>query len=185
MSFKIEEWQVMQAWKNGASIESTSRIHPKWVLTTEPEWNWQDNDYRIANLTADGMRLDELVSKYPERVVLKNKIISVGIYSIGERDIDCSTIYVVNAMACHPEAISQIKTNIELKEKKLRQFNEKELRELVGKCITTDSISNPAVLVVTGFDGCDSVRLEDKWVTSTDLLKYKWMYNGSPCGVLE
>lgn len=173
MSFRIEEWQVMQAWKNGASIESTSRVHPKWVLTENPEWNWKDNDYRIADLTTDGMRLDELVDKFPLSV---SYIINEGFKPSG----DIPTRLLINFIIKRPDLICKLK--VHKKEKKLRPWTMEEFEKhrdewFVSKdnCKRRIITSNKTYIYPAGAVG---VSLD----TFMDAYKRE---DGSPCGVLE
>ena len=174
MSFRIEEWQVMQAHRNGARIESTSRIHPKWVLTTEPLWNWEDNDYRIVDLTTDGMRLDELVDKFPLSV---SYIINEGFKPSG----DIPTRLLINFIIKRPDLICKLK--VHKKEKKLRPWTMEEFEKhrdewfvsLVGVNRKIECYDHRCVYL--GKFGAE--------LTYTDLMERFTLEDGSPCGVLE
>ena len=175
MSFRIEEWQVMQAWKNGASIESTSRVHPKWVLTTEPLWNWEDNDYRIADLTADGMRLDELVDKFPLSV---SYIINEGFKPSG----DIPTRLLINFIIKRPDLICKLK--VHKKEKKLRPFTYEELKQHFGRKLV--SKSGETVFIIQEVNLLDDGDRGGANGRSSSQLSVNFTFeDGSPCGVLE
>lgn len=170
MSFKIEEWQVMQAWKNGASIESTSRVHPKWVLTTEPTWNWEDNDYRIANLTADGMRLDQFC------------LIEEGLLYVN------SLVYGIKNLICvcceNPARIGECYAITTKKEKKLRPFTYEELKQHFGKVIVSRDGNSMVTINRLYSDGSKSVSVSHGW-TNIGIVNDFTFIDGSPCGVLE
>lgn len=175
MNFRIEEWQVMQAWKNGASIESTSRIHPKWVFTENPKWNWKDNDYRIADFTADGIRLDELVNDCQDSIVVSfgNEISSIG--TIGG---------LIRTLCESPEDIPRFKIKIKHKEKKLRPWTMEEFEKHrdewflsknfggIHKCIAYDMVHK-------------HVFIDGRLLTMDEFSKLYANLDGSLCGVLE
>ena len=175
MSFRIEEWQVMQAWTNGANIESTSRVHPKWVFTENPEWNWKDNDYRIADFTADGIRLEELVNDCQDSIVVSfgNEISSIG--TIGG---------LIRTLCESPEDIPRFKIKIKHKEKKLRPWTMEEFKKHrdewflsknfggIHKCIAYDMVHK-------------HVFIDGRLLTMEEFSKLYANLDGSPCGVLE
>jgi hypothetical protein len=70
----------------------------------------------------------------------------------------------------------------ELTEARLRPFNEKEMRELVGKAITYKT--SEEVFLVTYFNKVH-VGLGHLCLTAEDLLNKYTKVNGSPCGVYE
>ena len=174
MSFRIEEWQVMQAWKNGASIESTSRVHPKWVFTENPEWNWKDNDYRIADFTADGIRLDELVNDCQDSIVVSfgNEISSIG--TIGG---------LIRTLCESPEDIPRFKIKIKHKEKKLRPWTMEEFEKHRDEWFVSKSGSKRKVI------HCSNDTLIPAWyegsITYKEFMESFNREDGSPCGVLE
>ena len=175
MSFRIEEWQVMQAHKNGASIESTSRIHPKWVLTTEPTWNWEDNDYRIANITGDYLRLDQLVENYQDNIVVSfgNEISSIG--TIGG---------LIRTLCESPKDIPRFKIKIKHKEKKLRPWTMEEFKKhreewfvsLAGKNHKALFYDHRCILLA---------KYHEPELTYIEFMERFTREDGSPCGVLE
>jgi hypothetical protein len=62
----IKPWQVMQAYENGAEIDCRCDGNKKhgergWMRHANPKWNWDEADYRIANRTADGMLLQDIL----------------------------------------------------------------------------------------------------------------------------
>lgn len=110
----IKPWQIMQAESNQAKIEWADKGLPNYDLIQYPEWNWVDFDFRIANLTADGMRLDELVEK-----CCANDICVLE-YPLRANEDECyfsksSNTYASLLGFCvsHPECISQIKVKQE------------------------------------------------------------------------
>ncbi len=175
MSFKIEEWQVMQAWTNGANIESTSRVHPKWVFTENPEWNWKDNDYRIADFTADGIRLDELVNDCQDSIVVSfgNEISSIG--TIGG---------LIRTLCESPEDIPLFKIKIKHKEKKLRPWTMEEFKKhreewfvsLAGKNHKALFYDHRCILLA---------KYHEPELTYIEFMERFTREDGSPCGVLE
>ena len=176
MSFKIEEWQVMQAWKNGARISSTSRVHTNWVLTYNPEWDWKDNDYRISDLTADGMLLDELVDKWPEKVTTHPICAVMGFVLIGGEHW---TNKLIQLLVEHPSEIKQVKVK---QEKKLRPWTmeefEKHRDEWFYENINKRKIlryNNNSVLPA-------DYDLPIDYITFMERFRRE---DGSPCGVLE
>lgn len=171
MSFRIEEWQVMQAWKNGASIESTSRVHPNWVLTTEPTWNWGYNDYRIANLTADGIRLDELVGDCQDRIEVSfgNEISSIG--TIGG---------LIRTLCESPEDIPRFK--IKHKEKKLRPWTMEEFKQYRDEWFVAKGAD---VQYKVGSISKGRVILGNVPISFEEMMNQLTLEDGSPCGVLE
>lgn len=70
----------------------------------------------------------------------------------------------------------------ELAEARLRPFNEKEMRELVGKTIAYKT--SEEVFLVTYFNK-SHVGLGNLCLTDEDLLKDYTMADGTPCGVYE
>jgi hypothetical protein len=70
----------------------------------------------------------------------------------------------------------------DLLEARLRPFNEKEMRELVGKAITYKT--SEEVFLVTYFNKVH-VGLGHLCLTAEDLLNKYTKVNGSPCGVYE
>ena len=169
MSFKIEEWQVMQAWTNGANIESTSRVHPKWVLTTEPLWNWEDNDYRICNLTADGMRLDQFC------------LIDEGLLYVN------SLVYGIKNLICvcceNPALTGECYAITTKKEKKLRPWTMEEFEKHRDEWFVSKSGSKRKVIHF------NYNTLIPAWyeasVTYKEFMESFNREDGSPCGVLE
>jgi hypothetical protein len=178
MSFRIEEWQVMQAWRNGARIASTSRVHPNWVYTENPEWNWKDNDYRIADLTSDGIRLDELVEAYPMVVTLQEDITYDEHYRVHAGEVQ--TLALTGILCENPELIGKVK--VQPKEKKLRPWTMEEFEKHRDEWFTR--ISNGWKCRVTAYVG-GSICFDDrKDLTLIDLLN-EYTGDGCPCGVLE
>jgi hypothetical protein len=173
MSYKIEDWQVMQAHRNGAKIESTSRVHPKWVLTTKPEWNWQDNDYRIANLTADGMRLDEVAVRYPE---------NIEVFFFGEQSVIGTMGGLVRTVCEYPEKIALFEIKEPVKEKKLRPWTMKEFEEHRDEWIIRKKDGLRFKITLYYANGVESGVLDASYDT---LCKCFTLEDGSPCGVLE
>lgn len=181
MSFKIEEWQVMQAWKNGASIESTSRIHPKWVLTTEPLWNWEDNDYRIANLTGDYIRLDQLVEAYPEKIVVVTNLCTTHeLLCCNAEGVQIETL--ISFLCESPECIAQIE--VKKTEKKLRPWTMEEFEKhreewfvsLAGKNHKALFYDHRCILLA---------KYHEPELTYIEFMERFTREDGSPCGVLE
>ena len=174
MSFRIEEWQVMQAHKNGARISSTSRVNQNWVYTENPEWNWKDNDYRIADFTADGIRLDELVNDCQDSIVVSfgNEISSIG--TIGG---------LIRTLCESPEDIPRFKIKIKHKEKKLRPWTMEEFEKHRDEWFVSKSGSKRKVLHFS------RETLIPAWYESSITYKeFMESFNredGSPCGVLE
>ena len=107
----IKRWQVMQAHENGAKVECTNKnddypwIEPRGVI-----WNFPEVEYRIANLTADGIRLDELIEKYPDGVRLEKSEYFDGLYKTSE---------LIKTLIAEPSFISEIKVK---QDKKLRPW---------------------------------------------------------------
>ena len=174
MSFKIEEWQVMQAWTNGANIESTSRVHPKWVFTENPKWNWKDNDYRIADLTADGIRLDALVNDCQDSIVVSfgNEISSIG-----------TMRGLIRTLCESPKDIPRFKIKIKHKEKKLRPWTMEEFEKHRDEWFVSKSGSKRKVIHF------NYNTLIPAWyeasVTYKEFMESFNREDGSPCGVLE
>ena len=178
MSFRIEEWQVMQAHKNGARISSTSRVHQNWVLTDNPEWNWKDNDYRISDLTYDLIRLDDLVEKYPSVVTLQEEIIYDEFYRMPSGEVQ--TLALTGILCENPEMIGKVKVN---KENNLRPWTMDEFEKHRDEWFVSRIGSKRKVLQLGGD------RLLPAWdessITYEEFMKYFLREDGSPCGVLE
>jgi hypothetical protein len=183
MSSRIEDWQVMQASSNGARIASTSRVHPSWVYTEKPEWNWQDNDYRIADLTADGMRLDQLVETFPERVALLDKIYFESNYLLGTAYSGCEIKRVIDVLANYPQCISMIKIK-PTRKNELRPFTYEELKQHFGRKLV--SKSGETVFIIQEVNLLDDGdRCGANGRSSSQLAVSFTFEDGSPCGVLE
>ena len=137
-------------------------------------WNWEDNDYRIADLTTDGMRLDELVDKFPLSV---SYIINEGFNPSG----DIPTRLLINFIIKRPDLICKLK--VHKKEKKLRPWTMEEFEKhrdewfvsLVGVKRRIGCYDHRCVYL--GRFGAE--------LTYTDLMERFTLEDGSPCGVLE
>ena len=172
MSFRIEEWQVMQAHKNGARIASTSRVHPNWVYTEKPKWNWKDNDYRIDDLTADGMRLDELVEKFQDELPV---LCHSGNY------ITVDTTEFIKEMCETPSKIAKVKVK---QKKELRPWTMEEFKKhreewfvsLAGKNHKALFYDHRCILLA---------KYHEPELTYIEFMERFTREDGSPCGVLE
>jgi hypothetical protein len=119
---KIEKDQVMLAHRNEAFIQMNDFITDRWVKIDEPIWNWSELQFRIGNLTANGLRLDELVEKYSGRLHLKRNVVKDGDSLLGIHGADIAI--VIETLIRHPECIIQV--DIVEQEKKLRPWTMKE-----------------------------------------------------------
>lgn len=167
---KIEKWQVMKAFANGAAIESSSNGNFWGTCVHEPNWNWSNVDYRIANTTKDGYRLDELAEM--EWVIFEVKGYAVFNGHVEKLVYDC---------CIDPSLIANI--TVRKKEKKLRPWTMEEFEKhrdewfvLKATCwqkrkVINYSIRHLIVGVVT--------------FTFTEFSERFTRENGEPCGVLE
>ena len=165
----IKPWQVMQAHENGAKIEMDLEL--AWLTETDPTWNWNDYNFRIANLTADGIRLDELVENYPDGIRLEKSEYFDGLYKTSE---------LIKTLIAEPSFISEIKVK---QEKKLRPWTMAEFEKHRDEWFVTKSGSKRKVIHF------NYNTLIPAWyeasVTYKEFMESFNREDGSPCGVIE
>lgn len=165
----IKPWQVMQAHENGAEIEMDLEL--AWLTETDPTWNWNDYNFRIANLTSDGMRLDELIEKYPDGVRLEKSEYFDGLYKTSE---------LIKTLIAEPSFISEIKVK---QDKKLRPWTMAEFEKHRDEWFVSKSGSKRKVIHF------NYNTLIPAWyeasITYKEFMESFNREDGSPCGVLE
>ena len=167
----IKPWQVMQAHENGAVIEMALIGSNKWSSIVDILWNWYMRNYRIANLTADGMRLDELVEKYPDGIRLEKSEYFDGLYKTSE---------LIKTLIAEPSFISEIKVK---QEKKLRPWTMAEFEKHRDEWFVSKSGSKRKVIHFN-----DNTLIPARYEASITYKEFMESFNredGSPCGVLE
>ena len=167
----IKPWQVMQAHENGAGIEMALAGSNKWSNIVDILWNWYMRNYRIANLTADGMRLDELVEKYPDGIRLEKSEYFDGLYKTSE---------LIKTLIAEPSFISEIKVK---QEKKLRPWTMAEFEKHRDEWFVSKSGSKRKVIHFN-----DNTLVPAWYEASITYKEFMESFNredGSPCGVLE
>ena len=172
----IKPWQVMQAHENGAKIEMDLEL--AWLTETDPTWNWNDYNFRIANLTADGIRLDELVEKYPEKITMKPTKSGMGFMLTGEEYL---TGYLIQLLVEHPEEIKHVIVKGE--EKKLRPWTMAEFEKHRDEWFVSKSGSKRKIIHFN-----DNTLIPAWYEASVTYKEFMESFNredGSPCGVLE
>ena len=165
----IKPWQVMQANENGAEIEMDLEL--AWLTETDPTWNWNDYNFRIANLTSDGMRLDELIEKYPDGVRLEKSEYFDGLYKTSE---------LIKTLIAEPSFISEIKVK---QDKKLRPWTMAEFEKHRDEWFVSKSGSKRKVIHFN-----DNTLIPAWYEASITYKEFMESFNredGSPCGVLE
>ena len=165
----IKPWQVMQAHENGAEIEMDLEL--AWLTETDPTWNWNDYNFRIANLTSDGMRLDELIEKYPDGVRLEKSEYFDGLYKTSE---------LIKTLIAEPSFISEIKVK---QEKKLRPWTMAEFEKHRDEWFVSKSGSKRKIIHFN-----DNTLIPAWYEASVTYKEFMESFNredGSPCGVLE
>ena len=173
----IKPWQVMQAHENGAEIEMDLEL--AWLTETDPTWNWNDYNFRIANLTSDGMRLDELVEKFQDEVDLKTKLTA----NCGSMFFPCvvtKTSDLIVFLCEHPECIYQVKVK---QEKKLRPWTMAEFEKHRDEWFVSKSGSKRKVIHFN-----DNTLIPAWYEASITYKEFMESFNredGSPCGVIE
>ena len=170
--------QVMLAARMGAKIEYQHKRMPLgWVeiyASDEIKWDWEMFDFRIANLTADGMRLDELVEKYPEEV---------GVLCHGGTYKKNDTVSLVKEMCEHPEYISKLQIK---QEKKLRPWTMEEFeKNHYDKFFIAKSDTSRTRTIVTSFNEEGVFFASIGGFSFVELLEQYETSSGSPCGVEE
>ena len=171
----IKPWQVMQAHENGAVIEMALIGSNKWSNIVDILWNWYTRNYRIANLTADGMRLDELVEKFPEVI----KLCAFGCFF----NENYSTKEVLSLVLNKPELISQIKLR---QEKKLRPWTMFEFEEHFGEPFRRKNCSKDGdIYRCLGYNKTGVLFPLGINILFEDLFNDYTRFDGSPCGVIE
>lgn len=168
----IKPWQVMQAHENGANIEYGNN-RSDWDDCPNPIWDFNSWNYRIANLTADGMRLDELVEKFPDVI----KLCPFGCF-LNE---NYNTKEVLSLVINQPKLISQIKLR---QEKKLRPWTIKEFEKHRDEWFKLKNIDDPVVYKITAYSK-SVVTVSNYSVTYAKLSRDYTFTDGSPCGVFE
>ena len=165
----IKPWQVMQAHENGAEIEMDLEL--AWLTETDPTWNWNDYNFRIANLTSDGMRLDELIEKYPDGVRLEKSEYFDGLYKTSE---------LIKTLIAEPSFISEIKVK---QDKKLRPWTMAEFEKHRDEWFVSKSGSKRKVIHF------NYNTLIPAWyeasITYKEFMESFNREDGSPCGVIE
>lgn len=177
---KIYQDQIMLAARMGADIERVETTKPwstNWVKDTQPKnivWNWHNWNFRIANKTADGMRLDELVEKYPEEV---------GVLCHGGTYKKNNTVSLVKEMCEHPEYISKLQIK---QEKKLRPWTMEEFeKNHYDKFFIAKSDTSRTRTIVTSFNEEGVFFAAIGGFSFVELLEQYETLNGEPCGVEE
>lgn len=166
----IKPWQVMQAHENGANIEIKSKKNTEYYNHYNPLWNFNDCDYRISNLTADGMRLDELVEKFPESVTLENTEHFSG---------DHKTHELIKALIEKPLFISEIKVK---QEKKLRPWTMGEFKQYRDEWFVAKGAD---VQYKVGSISKGRVIMGNVPISFEEMMNQLTLEDGSPCGVIE
>ena len=165
----IKPWQVMQAHENGAKIEMDLEL--AWLTETDPTWNWNDYNFRIANLTSDGMRLDELVEKYPDCVRLEKSEHFDGLHETSE---------LIKTLITEPSFIFEIKVK---QERKLRPWTMEEFEKHRDEWLCNKHVAGKYRIL--------SIHENGVFIGRTGKVSYVYLLNnytsedGSPCGVLE
>lgn len=176
----IKPWQVMQAHENGADVECTNKNDDyHWVEPGGVVWNFPEVKYRIANLTADGMRLDELIEKFPDKIELlfdlsvKNELLMFS-------KSRCDTDMLIKFLLLYPDCISQVKVK---QEKKLRPWTMEEFEKHRDEWFLSKSGSKRKVIHFS-----NNTLLPAWYGASVTYKEFMESFNredGSPCGVLE
>jgi len=173
----IKPWQVMRAHENGAKIEVDAEL--AWLYDDNPSWNFKKEKYRIADLTADGMRLDELVEKFQEKIELlfdlsvKNELLTFG-------KSRCNTEMLIKFLLLYPECIAQVKVK---QEKKLRPWTMAEFEKHKDEWFTwLDGEQRKILSFGNGYVRLYNIKNETSMKV---FLKEFTREDGSPCGVFE
>ncbi len=167
----IKPWQVMQAHENGAEIEMALIGCNKWSNLVDILWNWYMRKYRISNLTADGIRLDELIEKYPDGVRLEKSEYFDGLYKTSE---------LIKTLIAEPSFISEIKVK---QEKKLRPWTMAEFEKHRDEWFVSKSGSKRKIIHFN-----DNTLIPAWYESSVTYKEFMESFNredGSPCGVIE
>ena len=177
----IKPWQVMQAHENGAKIEYSSENAPTWKCIN-PIWDFHHWNYRIANLTSDGMRLDELVEKFQDEVDLKTKL-TANCGSMFFPRVVTKTSDLIVFLCEHPECIYQVKVK---QEKKLRPWTMLEFEEHFGEPFIRKNFSKDGdIYRCLGYNKTGVLFPLGINILFEDLFNDYTRFDGSPCGVLE
>ena len=168
----IKPWQVMQAHENGAKIECTNKNDDyPWIEPNGVVWNFPAVEYRIANLTADGIRLDELIEKYPDGVRLEKSEYFNGLYKTSE---------LIKTLIAEPSFISEIKVK---QDKKLRPWTMAEFEKHRDEWFVSKSGSKRKIIHFN-----DNTLIPAWYEASVTYKEFMESFNredGSPCGVIE
>lgn len=169
----IKPWQVMQAFENGAKIEMSLIGSSKWTTVIDVLWNWCMRNYRIANLTADGMRLDDLVEKFPDRVLLEE----LELFAC-EDSVDTKSL--IDLLLKKPNLICKVKVK---QEKKLRPWTMEEFEKHRDEWFITDGTKER--IKAGAYDEIGVVFGRNIVLKYREILEHLNFEDGSPCGVLE